>query len=62
MLIWSGLSDIIFRIIGTAQEKGCCVMEISVRYVRDHVEVYSPRGEFLFSADNLAEAYALLED
>lgn len=37
-------------------------MEISVRYVRDHVEVYSPRGEFLFSADNLAEAYAFLED
>ena len=37
-------------------------MEISVRYVRDHVEVYSPCGEFLFSADNLAEAYALLED
>ena len=37
-------------------------MEISVRYVRDHVEVYSPRGEVLFSADNLAEAYALLED
>ena len=37
-------------------------MEVSVRYVRDHVEVYSERGVFLFSADNMAEAYSILED
>ena len=36
-------------------------MEISVRYVRDHVEVYSPRGEFLFSADNEWEARSIME-
>ncbi len=37
-------------------------MDYSVRYVRDHVEVYSVRGEFLFSADNVSEAYSILED
>lgn len=37
-------------------------MDYSVRYVRDHVEVYSLRGEFLFSADSMAEAYSILED
>ena len=37
-------------------------MEISVRYVRDHVEAYSPRGEFLFSADTEREAREELEE
>lgn len=37
-------------------------MDCSVRYVRDHVEVFSPRGEFLFSADSMAEAYSILEE
>ena len=37
-------------------------MDYSVLYVRDHVEVYSERGVFLFSADNMAEAYSILED
>lgn len=37
-------------------------MDYSVRYVRDHVEVYSLHGEFLFSADSMAEAYSILED
>ena len=35
---------------------------MEIRYVYGHVEVYTREGEFLFSADNLAEAYALLED
>lgn len=36
-------------------------MEYSLRYVRDHVEVFSC-GRFLFSADSLAEAYSILEE
>ena len=34
-------------------------MEITMRYVRGHVEVYTTAGQFLFSADTEAEA---LED
>ena len=37
-------------------------MEIRVRYVKGHVEVYNLRGEFLFSADTTAEAEELLEE
>ena len=37
-------------------------MEIRMRYVRGHVEVYNVRGEFLFSADTEAEAEAMLEE
>ena len=33
------------------------------RYVRGHVEVYDNYGDFLFSADTMAEAYAeVMED
>lgn len=31
-------------------------MEYTIRQVRDHVEVYSKEGSFLFSADNAREA------
>ena len=37
-------------------------MEIRMRYVRGHVEVYDARGPFLFSADNEAEAERMLEE
>ena len=37
-------------------------MEIRVRYVKGHVEVYNLRGEFLFSADTMAETEELLEE
>lgn len=37
-------------------------MEIRICYVKGHVEVYDLRGEFLFSADTMAEAEALLEE
>ena len=37
-------------------------MEIRMRYVRGHVEVYDARGTFLFSADSEAEAVRMLED
>lgn len=37
-------------------------MEITMRYVRGHVEVYSAAGRFLFSADTEAEARAMLEE
>ena len=37
-------------------------MEITMRYVRGHVEVYTTAGQFLFSADTEAEAAAMLED
>ena len=33
-----------------------------MRYVRDHVQVYDMRGNFLFSADNEREAREELED
>lgn len=32
-------------------------MTEQIRYVGSHVEVYSAEGEFLFSADTLAEAW-----
>ncbi len=32
-------------------------MKESIRYVGGHVEVYAENGEFLFSADTLAEAW-----
>ncbi len=35
-------------------------MEISIRFVRGHVEVYNASGQFLFSADNESEALAEL--
>ena len=31
-------------------------MEVSIRFVRGHVEVYDASGRFLFSADNEREA------
>ena len=34
-------------------------MEITMRYVRGHVEVYTAAGQFLFSADTEAEAAAI---
>ena len=37
-------------------------MEITMRYVRGHVEVYTLAGRFLFSADTEAEAAAMLEE
>ena len=33
-----------------------------VRYVRGHIEVYSADGTFLFSADNMREAYEMMEE
>ncbi len=37
-------------------------MEYTVRYVKGHVEVYAPSGKFLFSADSVAEANAILNE
>lgn len=37
-------------------------MQYRIQYVRGHVEVYGARGEFLFSADSVAEAKAMLEE
>lgn len=31
-------------------------MEVNIRFVRGHVEVYDASGRFLFSADNEREA------
>ena len=36
-------------------------MEITMRYVRGHVEVYTAAGERTCSADTEAEAAAMLE-
>lgn len=35
---------------------------MEIRWVFGHVEVFSPEGEFLFSADNLREAHEELEE
>ena len=32
-------------------------MKVQIRYVGGHIEVYGENGEFLFSADTLAEAW-----
>lgn len=37
-------------------------MQVQIKHVRGHIEVYGQRGEFLFSADNEAEARAMLEE
>ena len=37
-------------------------MEYRLEYVRGHFVVYSARGEFLFSADTMAEADEMLEE
>ena len=36
--------------------------EVELRYVRGHVEVFSPEGRFLFSADTAGEALAELRE
>ncbi len=33
-----------------------------IQYVIGHVEVYNLNGDFLFSADNLSEAYSMMEE
>ena len=37
-------------------------MQYRFKHVRGHIEVYSARGEFLFSADTMAEADEMLEE
>lgn len=37
-------------------------MRCSIRYIYDHVAVYSPEGEFLFSADTREEALRFMEE
>lgn len=37
-------------------------MRYSMRYVCDHIAVYSPEGQFMFSADTKEEAYRFLEE
>ena len=36
--------------------------DVELRYVRGHVEVYSPEGQFLFSADTAGAAMRELRD
>lgn len=38
------------------------MMDVELRYVRGHVEVYSPEGRFLFSADTAGEALRELRE
>lgn len=37
-------------------------MEVTMKWVREHVEVYDRAGRFLFSADSESEARKELED
>ena len=41
--------------------QGVCRM-VQIKYVRGHVEVYSPEGKFLFSADSMREVNEILEE
>ena len=45
----------------TRYTKGGIFMSEQIRYVGGHVEVYSAAGEFLFSADTVAEAWRELD-
>ena len=42
--------------------KGAKNMRYSMRYIYDHVAVYTPEGQFLFSADTKEEAYRFMEE
>ena len=37
-------------------------MDVRIKWVRGHVEVYDRAGRFLFSADSESEAHRELED
>ena len=37
-------------------------MRCTIRYIYDHLAVYSPEGEFLFSADDREEAQSMMEE
>lgn len=37
-------------------------MRYQFRYIYDHVAVYSPEGQFLFSADTREEAMRFMEE
>lgn len=37
-------------------------MRCTIRYIYDHVAVYSPEGAFLFSADNRDEALNMIDE
>ena len=37
-------------------------MRYSIKNVHGHVAVYSPEGQFLFSADTREEAYRFMEE
>lgn len=47
---------------GPCKQGGFTMLEIEMRYVGGHVEVYSGAGVFLFSADTVREAMAELAD
>ena len=46
----------------TETEKECELMEHTIVWVRDHVEVYDCTGRFCFSADTRREALEELAD
>ena len=46
---------------GYRNQKGVQNMDVTIRYVRGHVEVYTREGSFLFSADTEGEALRELE-
>ena len=35
---------------------------VQIKFIRGHVEVYSPEGKFLFSADSMWEVNEILEE
>ena len=44
------------------QNRGGIPVEYEIRHVRGHVEVFSPEGNFLFSADTEYEARCELRE
>jgi len=37
-------------------------MQVTMRNIRGHIEVYGADGTFLFSADSVAEARSMMEE
>ena len=44
------------------EQEAIAMLDVELRYVRGHVEVYSPEGRFLFSADTTGEALEELRE
>ena len=42
-------------------DRGVITVKIRIKYIMEHVEIYDLKGNFLFSADTVDEAYRELK-